>query len=238
MQRHRPGNVTTFAVFNLILGGMLLICGIVDMQESKVEVNGKDLTQEKKDFLAREIPAYATYRVEAPVLTLALSVGLMVSAVGMLLVQSWGRFLAIGIAGVLALYYVFDTIYQITLVNPGVAKFTNTTDFKAGGFVAAFRTVFIVGWALVVVAYSIVLLLGMLGSRAARAFRGEYDPAEDRPDRRRYRGDDDDDRPRRRSRRRADDEDDEDDRSRRRRPDRDDDIQASPRRRPRRDDDD
>src|SRR4051794_29306482 len=98
MQRYRPGHVTTFAVFNIILGGLLLICGIVDMQEAKVEVNGKDITQEKKDFLAKEIPAYATYRVMAPILTLALSVGLLVSAVGMLLVQSWGRFLAIGIA--------------------------------------------------------------------------------------------------------------------------------------------
>jgi len=251
MKPSRPGSATTFAVFNLILGGLLLICGIVSMQEAKVEVNGKDLTQEKNDFLAKEIPAYSTYRVASPILMMVIAVGLCLSAVGLLMFQNWGRMLAIGVGGVLVLYHIFDTIYQIALVNPGVAKFTNTTDFKAGAVVSGFRTVFIVGWALLVVAYGIVLVLGLMGGRTARAFRGEFDPQDMADDRGRRRGrdsdddDDDDDRSRRRERGRADDDDrvrrrrdddDDEDRVRRRRDDDDDDR---PRRRPsRRDDDD
>src|SRR5579864_4260611 len=99
MRRHRPGSVTTFAILNLVFGGLLLTCGLLSIPEQKMTVNNQDISQQLNDFMAGEIPGYAVWRFGSLAIDLILGVGFIVSGVGLLQFRGWGRVLALVCAG-------------------------------------------------------------------------------------------------------------------------------------------
>jgi hypothetical protein len=217
--KRRSAGVTTMAILNLVFGGLFLICGVVNItQQSNMTVNGRDISQDVTDYLDTEVPGYSFMRVGGPVLTMIFAVGFVISGVGLLQVQSWGRVLAIVIAGISILNQLFQAFYTLALVNPAIKRYfaTGTGINLIGGMATGFTTMAIVVTSVFIVAYDVILLVMMLQSTTSRVFSGEYRGEEVRDDRRRSRYDDDDDdydRPRRRAHY---DDDDDDDRPRRR----------------------
>jgi hypothetical protein len=231
MARRRPGSLVTFAVLNFVLALLLLICGISDLAGIKGEattvVNGLRSTVDLKEYLQENVAGYAAYPFISLTASILLAAGFVVSGVGLLQVQNWGRILAVVSAAAAMAYQLFDSVYQLGFVIPAVRNLMGGVPL-VGGMAAGAYTGKVVVWALLVVAYSIVLLVSMLQGNMARVFAGDYrgqpEPDDDyrrRPRRDDY-DDDYDDRPRRRSRRNDDDDDYDDRPRRRRRPDDDD----------------
>jgi hypothetical protein len=227
MKRRRPGSVTTFAILNFVFAGLLLICGVNSMAGNKgdatITVNGVRRTIDLNDHLRDEVPGYGAYPVITLIVSLLLAAGFIVSGVGLLQVQNWGRILAVVSAGATIGHQVLDGIYELGFVLPAIKSFMGGVPLF-GGLAAGAVTAIVVVRALILFAYAIVLLVSMLQGSMARVFAGDYrgepDRDEDYPRSRRDDYDDDfDDRPRRRSRR-----DDDDPPRRRRRPDEDDDY--------------
>jgi hypothetical protein len=236
MRRRRPGSITTFAILNIIFGGLFLICGVAGFADSKIESNGVDYSQQMKDALESDIPGYVAWKVGENVLQILLAVGFVACGIGMLNMQGWGRMMAIICAAGSILVQLFHLFFQLAMVNPALDRFVAAYRINFGGLFSGFATVWTVMTTAFVVIYNGILLIVMLQS--GRVFAADYrgEPEDDRPPPRRERyedDDDEDDRPRRRRDSRYDDDDDDDDRPRRRRrPDPDEDDDDRPRRRP------
>ena len=226
MRRRRPGSVITFAVLNFVLGGLLVICGVVAIAKTDGDVTVNGVRTDLNDNLRYIVPGYAAYPVISLIGRLLLAVGFIVSGVGLLQTQNWGRILAIVSAGSAIVYILGEGVYEIGFVLPAIRDFMGPIPL-VGGFATGALTAGVVVRVLIVVSYSIVLLVCMLQGSMARVFtaghRGEPEPDDDDRPRRSQRDDDYDDdyddRPRRRSRRDDDDDDDDYDRPRRRRRD-------------------
>jgi hypothetical protein len=221
MYRRRPGSVTTFAILNFVFAGLLLICGVMAVAaDTKGDVTINGVRTDLNDYLTSEVPGYAAYPVMTLVLRLLLAVGFVISGIGLLQVQNWGRILAVVSASLAIVYQLGDSIYELGFVVPAIRNLVARVPLGLGGVATGAATAGAVIRALIIVAYSIVLLVCMLQAHMARVFAGDYpgEPARDddyrRPRRDDY-DDDYDDRPRRRSRR-DDDYDDEPPRRRRR----------------------
>jgi hypothetical protein len=211
MKRRRPGSVLTFAILNFVFGGLGLACGVMGLPgvaDSKMEINGRDVSQEYKAHMDREVPFYSAWQVGGPVTGLALSLGFVASGVGLLLMKNWARFLAISCAGLAILFRTFDATYQIALVNPAMTNFFRNTPLNLGGIFAGATTLVLVVRGIFVLAYCATLLIILLNSGTARAFREggvEVEAEDERPRGRRparYEDEDDDDLPPRRPDRR------------------------------------
>jgi hypothetical protein len=220
MRRRRPGSVTTFGILNIVFGALFLLCGLASLSETRAEVNGKDVSDELKAYLVSEVPGYNVWRFGSVGIGVLLGVGFVVSGIGLLQIQSWGRVLGLVCAGVSMGFELFQSIYQIALVNPATSKFLAGAPL-IGGFVSGIMTGVVIIVALIVIAYCVVLLVGLLQPGTARVFRADYveEPyEEDRPRRRTLDEYDEEDDYRRQRRRDYRDDDDDDDRPRRRPP--------------------
>lgn len=193
---------------------------------STVQVNGQDITEKLNAYWESEIPAYKAYRISSVVLTVALAVGYILAGVGLLQVTAWGRLLALSCAGTAILFEIFETIYQFIWVNPAMNKLFATGPAHLRGFATTMSTFGVVTSAVLSIVYNAVLIALLMGEKAARAVRGEYQPEPE------Y----DEDRPRRRRPVRYEDEEEEEDRPRRR-PRREEDEDEPPPRRARRPED-
>jgi hypothetical protein len=231
-RRRRSGSLTTFAVMNFVIGGLLLCCAVCSGIDTTVTINNQDLTQQLKEFMNQEIPGYSVYKIGGAVLGFFLAVGLIVGSVGLLKVQSWGKLLTLTSAGVLVLHHVFMAILQLFFVNPAWDRFFSRFPVFAFNFSFFPKTLALVALlfqVLCVLYYLLQIIMVSLDRSFSAPARneGDFDDEDDAPRRRRRRfeGDEDDyhedDRPRRRRPVREDDDD--DDRPRRRRPIHDDD---------------
>jgi hypothetical protein len=174
----RPGTITAFAVLNMVFGGLFLLCGLLSTADSKVSFNGKDMSHELKSFMESEVPTYTFCRVGMVVANLALGTGFILSGVGLLLLRGWGRTLALACAVLSVCLQLFQTGYQLVLINPATKKFLATAPINLGGLVTGVAAIFTVGLALVLIAYSISLLVTMLQPGVARVFRGPREQLE------------------------------------------------------------
>jgi hypothetical protein len=189
MRRRRPGSIRTFAVLNLILGGLFLLCGLmnVGMASGTVQSNGKDVTQDMADFMKKEVPGYAAWPVGNLIVDLILAAGFIASGVGLLQVQGWGRMLAMATAGLSILFRLFVTFYQFVLVNPALERcMAKYSAINLGSLGTSIQIAITGGITLLVLAHNIFLFVAMLQPRTVRAFEGddvedEYPEDERRP---------------------------------------------------------
>jgi hypothetical protein len=220
MRRRRPGSVTTFGILNIVFGVLFLLCGVARVADERVEANGKDLSDPLKAYLNSEVPAYTVCRFGSFGVRELLGVGFAVSGIGLLQLQAWGRTLALVCAGVSMGFELFVSIYEIALVNPAKGRFLAGASI-VGDFLSGIWSAIAIVVTVVVIAYGVVLLVGLLQPTTARVFRADYveEPyEEDRPRRRTLDEYDEEDDYRRQRRRDYRDDDDDDDRPRRRPP--------------------
>ena len=65
--------------------------------------------------------------------------GLAASGVGLLFMQPWARFVALGSGALLVVYRLLETIYIIVWVNPATAKLVDLSPFRVGGTSTSWR---------------------------------------------------------------------------------------------------
>src|SRR5437868_5953563 len=120
MRRRRPGSVTTFAVLNFVFGFLLVICGVVAMAKTEGEITINGVRQDMNEHLQDQVPGYAAYPVISLIARLLLAAGFIVSGVGLLQIQNWGRILAVVSAGSAIAYQLFESVYELGFVLPAI----------------------------------------------------------------------------------------------------------------------
>jgi hypothetical protein len=192
MPVRRPGLITALAILSIIFGGLHLLCALGNAAETKVTVNNRDVTQELKAFLNHEIPGYDTYRILELVTGMIVGVGLVVSGIGLFSMGQWARWLGVASAGVSILQWLFISLFQLLAVNPALNRFFGVFGpFNLGGIAELVGVVKVV-FALMVVIFDVLLIIGLVAGGGARAFGvqryggydDEYGEARRRPRRR------------------------------------------------------
>src|SRR5262245_9085411 len=143
MSRERPAIVLVMAILNFVFGFFGLMCGCcgvfaqfgisalgnVSMKGPKGEENPiKDMVA----FLERELPGYQAIEVSHGALLLFLGLFLIVSGIGLLLMQSWGRWLAVAVAILVIPLQIGHAIYEIGFVQPATDRWAQQLLLKQG----------------------------------------------------------------------------------------------------------
>jgi hypothetical protein len=184
---------------------------------------------EQLAFIAKESPGYTAEQIGYNIIAVLVSIGLLTSAIGLFMGQSWGRLLCMAACAVMVLAALGNTIYTVAYILPATKKFQSqqlqkggappppgTSEGRAAGSVIGIAGVLLVG------AGYPVLAIGLLMTSPVRSFfsgggRRPDDDYDDDFDRRAEQDDDrddEDDRPRRRDEDRGRGEDDDRFRSR------------------------
>lgn len=202
MPNRRPASYVTLAIFNFIIGALSLFCGLSGFIRMTVTVNNRDVTPEFHAFMAREVPAYHTYRQIGGVVDLAVGFGMIAGGVMLLSAPPLGRIFALIVGIVSLLEQVAVVLLQLLVIGPGVSRFFNQIGAFGTGFLGEGMMFLSIAGALLVGIYDIILIVMLAVRRVPEGPPGadEYDePAYRR--RRRYEEDDEfEDRPRPRSR--------------------------------------
>jgi hypothetical protein len=194
MQRRRPTSVLVIAIFQLIFGGLSMICGACqavgaaggDGQQFQMPGAAKDPDQEKlakltKEVEEKDIPGKKAVNIGGQVLDWVLAIAMIASGIGLLKMQSWARVLAIGYAIISVAHKIFGVIYLFAFVSPAMKDAvqqlpaddrTKLEPFVTLGIVVAAVTMF------VMMIYPVIVLIVMLLPSVAHAFR-PYDPDRD-----------------------------------------------------------
>jgi hypothetical protein len=125
---NRPTSVLVLAIFDIIFGSLGLICmvcaGIGLATGSALSglgppggQNQPDMNAQRK-FMADHIPGYAAYEIGILVLGLLMASVLLAAGIGLLKMQNWARWTALGYACVRFLVALFEVVFTILVVNP------------------------------------------------------------------------------------------------------------------------
>jgi hypothetical protein len=198
MERTRPTSVTVIAILNLVFGGLsllLLICGgamtlggggkgMGGQADPKVEQLQKDLeAAQRQRFPASDAFSYGNIGLELIVCGL-----LIVSGIGLLRLQSWGRLLSLIYPPLSLLEKVISLVWIGTVWIPAVQEVV--PPFKGTATPEQQRVATIMEMTpygagivtLLTAIYPIIVLVIMLRPAVAAAFRGEAPgPTKDEP---------------------------------------------------------
>jgi predicted membrane protein DUF2127 len=89
--------------------------------------------QEQQEFMAKKAPGYQTGQLAFMIVSAVFSLVLIVTAVGLLLGQSWGRLLCIIACALVIPLGVAHLVHRVVYVLPAAREFTNQKMQKAGG---------------------------------------------------------------------------------------------------------
>jgi len=196
MQPDRPTSVTVVAIINLVLGVLGLCmysCGGLGilMLFSMADRLPPEQRGALRMFQAMEevIPGYLTYMVVMTLLGVLATAILLVSAIGLLRLNAWGRWLTIGCAVYFIVGTVVNQILQFAWFRPHLERIQREMVPAAGRQPSGqlIGEVFGLGIAFVEVVYAIALLVIMYLPDVRAAFAGEVlapPPPEDYDDRR------------------------------------------------------
>jgi hypothetical protein len=138
MQRRRPTSITVIAILHFVIGGVGLLCGfcvavgdLAGMQESlaaadpaaREKLAEQNRRKEVTEQVHREmIPLYRPYTVTNRVLSVISAIMLLVSGVGLILLQPWGRWLSIVWAIQSLGSNLLATVYLFLFFQPAQAE--------------------------------------------------------------------------------------------------------------------
>jgi hypothetical protein len=227
MRTRRPEAITAMAVINIIFGSLSILCGgcgaagllfVMQLAHVPGPNGGPNPVAQLFDQLNKECPGYQVVEVGRSVGVLVLGVVLIAAAIGLLQMQSWGRWVTVAYAALAIPLHVGYLGYEMGVVLPATQRATAAMQMQMapGAFGAqqnpgqqAGTAVGVVSAAGISVLHAAANLVVMLLPGVGAAFAG-------RPRRRRRRdydedeeGEDEEDEPPRRPRRRARDDDDE-----------------------------
>jgi hypothetical protein len=235
-RKQRPVIVLVMAIFNMIMGGIILLCGCCAGSDvaflgamGGAPGPGGAPVGDMKAFLDNETPGWEAVLVGYAFVQLVLAVMLVAAGIGLLKMQSWARWLSVLYAAMAFLLAIVFTIYVAGFVGPARVKYQEKQMNVAGqpaSTQAGFQmgktlgqSINVIFYGAIPVIHAIILAIIMLLPSVNEAFapprrrRRSREDDEEEPD------DDYDDRSsRRRKRLDFDDRGDEDDNRFRRRP--------------------
>lgn len=138
--RKKPAILYVIATLNLILGIPCLCCmscagfGTVAGEVMKPPAGAKadpnnPLTQmneqleEQQKFMVKEVAGYKAIQIGVIVVTILYSLALIISAIGLFMGQSWGRWMCIMACIVMILVGLASTVHNLFVVMPASKKF-------------------------------------------------------------------------------------------------------------------
>jgi hypothetical protein len=219
MPRPRPAAVVVIAVLNLVFGGLGLFCtvcgGVMSVaggdraltKMADAEQQRRAEAQRHRSQITERIrakyPLYRVYSVGNQVVTVLFSLALVASGIGLLYLQSWARWLAVGYAVLSILANLVDCVVNLVFLMPTEMEAFRAVPPANDQERIAYQVAQVVapGMPCVLMLYPAVVLILLLLPSVGRAFR--YEPRRARERRRDYEDEepedeDDDDRPRRR----------------------------------------
>jgi hypothetical protein len=203
MPRKRPPAVTVFAILNLVFGGLGLLFGSCAGGLQAIGMNAmpppaaqaNDPTLQLQFQLMKEIPHLNEVQLVNLLVIAGLSLGLLVSGLGLLLLQPWGRWLGLLTAAAVIPYALVWIGFQILVYAPAIDRalavvrpILEANPRTPPGFVAGLGIgVWIglainVGLSLVELVYVGILTAVLMSAKTRRAFAGrrrEYDDYDD-----------------------------------------------------------
>jgi hypothetical protein len=194
MARSRPVLVISFGVLNLLLGCLLLFCGVCGAvsttSSEKWTVNGRDITPEYQAYMEREVPAYTVERFADVGLRFFTAFGFLGSGVGLLLVTRWGQILAVLVALMSIVHQLLVVLWQVAFIGPARTRFLDSMPLLNLGFVGKMETIIVAGWATVFLLCNFIVIACLVLPSTWRAITvygqgGNRADDEDQADRRR-----------------------------------------------------
>ncbi|HEY7313586.1 MAG TPA: hypothetical protein VH643_29820 [Gemmataceae bacterium] len=128
MPRQRPTIVSIVAILHFVFGGIGLLCnlcgGLMDaMGTPQAQARAADPQQARRkevteQVLSEKIPLYRAYTVGNRVSSLLSCLLMIASGVGLMLMQSWGRWLSVVYAALSILVNLVVLVYTIVFFTP------------------------------------------------------------------------------------------------------------------------
>jgi hypothetical protein len=126
MRRRRPTAVLIIAILHFVFGGIGLLCnvcgGVMDLAGSPQaraadpqQARRKEVTEQ---VMSQRIPLYRAYTLGNKISSLLTSLLMIASGVGLLLMQSWGRWLSVVYAVLSILVNLIVLVYTIAFFTP------------------------------------------------------------------------------------------------------------------------
>jgi uncharacterized membrane protein (DUF2068 family) len=191
MPRQRPAPIVVVAVLNLVLGGLGLFCtvcsGITSLAGGPPAVTGGTLEQQRRaqadrqrtevtrKIVKKRAPFHPAWLVLDQGASALFSLALIVSGIGLLSMQSWARWLAVGYAALRIPASLVEFIYYIVITMPAEAEAFRVVPPQNDTEQAVYKLAQIVapGVPCLAVVYPAVVLLLLFLPSVSQAFRKE-----------------------------------------------------------------
>ncbi len=193
MRKRRPQSVLVTAIVNLVFGGLLLLCGVCGalgnvfvtaLPHASGAATPNNSSVEMVHFITDHVPSYTAVMVVRGVTLVVLGILILVAGVGLLSMQGWARWLAVGYAVVAIVQELIYVLYQLIAVEPVAER--HQIDImrlqpgqKPPGYETGLHAGFLVGFAapllllaLVVIAQAATNLVVLLMPSTGAAFAG------------------------------------------------------------------
>jgi hypothetical protein len=195
MPRTRPTSVTVIGILNLIFGGLSLLCGVglIALQLAGVEsmltnfgtrntgnnpqiAKQKELEKDLSRFTDETDPTWLRYASSAQGLVLSLL--LIISGIGLLLMQAWARALSFVYAALSILSHVAHLVYLIAVTLPAAQPILKQIsargpDEQVLAGLMNFGMYVELAVPIISLVYPAIVFMVMLRPNVAAAFRGE-----------------------------------------------------------------
>jgi uncharacterized membrane protein len=127
-----PAGAMIVAIMNLVLfvpclcltGGSFALKASGGLSGLQAAPEQKEIQQKVEDAIARELPNAKTVDLVSSVVTVLFSIGMIVSAIGLLTRQTWGRTLCLFLSVLLVILAAASTYYAVTVTLPVTDKIT------------------------------------------------------------------------------------------------------------------
>jgi hypothetical protein len=172
-QPHRPFLVTLLAIIQIVVGGLLLACGAVDMVVNvagsssatvTLTVRGRPTTRtyDTREEMSKEAPGYKLFLLGGGAFSILLHTIMIAGAVGLLLLRAWGWLLSLAWALLRLAYQLLTAAYLWFVAMPAANRVVRAVphdDNGVCGSMANGNTLYHLFWALLTVGFSLYPLL-------------------------------------------------------------------------------
>jgi hypothetical protein len=191
----RPVVLPIFGGVNIAIGFLMLVCGICGLgvgTTSKLEVNGRDVTPDYKAHMRNKVPLYDIESYGNVGMTFLMGIAFVGSGIAMFLTTRVGHALAVLTAVVSGIHQLVAAVWQVAFLGPAKKEFMDSLPFLKMGFLSDMETIFVCGFAALIILYDLGLLLAMLLPGTFRAvWSPDPEPPQPKRDDRDFEEDDD-----------------------------------------------
>jgi hypothetical protein len=189
MKRQRPVSVLVLAILNIVVGVLSLVCGTcgaaVNAMISSLPIPS-GAVEPLPTYVGRVLPGWQAVEVGRGVALFTLGVVLIVASIGLLMMHSWGRWLAVGYALLTIVLHSGYLTYELGFVMPAVDRWQEKVRQQPGSTPGtqpqmnqASTKVGVVMAGVMYLVHAVALLIVLFLPHVAAAFRGAREAAED-----------------------------------------------------------